>query len=184
MADVSLDLSLSLPEPIGKALASLPTARIESALQELVIKLAEPPPAVDSKQVEFRRAVSLSKADASEHYALMVVLEPETPDSQKDVYDADTIQKACWRFMEAYRSGDREGHMGVMHKRLADDELAILESYLCPTDCTIGGQVVKKGTWLMGLRVKSEKLWDQVQKGEMTGLSIGGTAVRTPVAGS
>jgi DNA adenine methylase len=84
--------------------------------------------------------------------------------------------------MQAYRSGDKEGHMGVMHKRLADEEIVIVENYLAKNDETIGGQQVKAGTWLQGLIFKSDTLWEQVKTGVMTGLSIGGTAIRTPVS--
>lgn len=134
------------------------------------------------------KRVFITKDEGEKRFALAPVLEPETGvreidgDSQGDTYSADEIEKACHSWMEAYRSGGKKGHLGEMHKRMADGDLAILENYIAPCDFSVGTESVRKGTWLMGLRFYSDEMWEAVKKGEYTGLSIGGFATRTPLA--
>jgi hypothetical protein len=109
-----------------------------------------------------------------ERYVLGVVLEPETEDSQKDIYSAEEIRQAAHKFMEAY------GSIGLMHKVALGGRVAILESWIAPCDFDLNGQHVKKGTWMLAIRVKDDDLWDAVKKGELTGFSIGGSAIRRP----
>jgi len=56
----------------------------------------------------------------------------------------------------------------------------ILESYLAPTSFALEGTQVRKGTWLLAMRVLDDDLWSQVKSGELTGLSMGGSAARLP----
>jgi DNA adenine methylase len=86
------------------------------------------------------------------------VLEPETVDAQKDIYSAAEIREAAHRFMEEYRN------LGLMHRELANDRVKILESYLAPADFDL-----------------DDDLWRRVKEGELSGLSIGGTAQRRSV---
>ena len=44
----------------------------------------------------------------------------------------------------------------------------------------IGGVRLRKGTWLLAVRILSDELWEQVKGGELTGFSIGGSARRVP----
>jgi DNA adenine methylase len=71
-------------------------------------------------------------------------------------------------------------HLGVMHRMRLDGRLKILENYIAPVDFSINDNPVKKGSWLMVIRVLDDKLWEGVKAGKLTGLSIGGSAVRTP----
>jgi putative serine protease XkdF len=111
-----------------------------------------------------------------EHYVLGIVLEPDIVDAQGDTYSADDVRKAAHRYMEFF------AHMGLMHKEIVDGDIRILESYLSPTEFEVDGMSVKKGTWLLAARVVSDRLWDKVKKGEFTGWSIGGNALREPVS--
>jgi len=120
-------------------------------------------------------AVKLFKAEETakeERYVLGIVLEPETVDAQNDVYSSDEIRKAAHGFMERY------GHIGLMHRKLIDGRVKILESYLAPLDFTVAEQPVKKGTWLLAARIVDDELWEAVKRGEFTGWSIGGTAIK------
>ncbi len=111
---------------------------------------------------------------SDERYVLGVVLEPETVDPQGDVYSAEEVRLAAHRFMEEF------GGLGLMHRLAVNDQVKVLESYLAPVDFDIGGVRVRKGTWLLGVRVLSDALWAQVKDGTLTGFSIGGSARRVP----
>jgi DNA adenine methylase len=67
-----------------------------------------------------------------------------------------------------------------MHKQFINGDVSILESFIAPVSFTVGTTKVRKGTWLMALRVTSDKIWKQIKGGELTGFSIGGSAVRAP----
>jgi len=105
---------------------------------------------------------------------LGIVLEPETVDAQGDVYSAEEVRKAAHLFMEEF------GGIGLMHRLRVNDQVKVLENFLAPADLELGGITVKKGTWLLGVRVLSDELWAQVKDGGLTGFSIGGSARRVP----
>jgi DNA adenine methylase len=108
-----------------------------------------------------------------ERYVLGIVLEPETVDAQDDIYSAAEVRDAAHRFMEQYQN------IGLMHRDLVNGRVKILESYLAPTSFTLDGTQVRKGSWLLAVRVLDDGLWAQIKSGELTGLSIGGSAARS-----
>jgi hypothetical protein len=120
------------------------------------------------------RAIPVLKT-GEERYVLGIVLEPETVDAQKDIYSAAEIREAAHRFMEEYRN------VGLMHRELVNQRVKILESYLAPAPFELDGTHVKKGTWLLAVRVVDDDLWRQVKTGELAGFSIGGSAVKVPL---
>lgn len=109
-----------------------------------------------------------------ERFVLGIVLEPEVVDAQGDIYSAEDVRAAAHRFLEEF------GGLGLMHQMRVNDQVKILESYLAPTDFSLGELSVRRGTWLLALRVLSDELWTRIKDGELTGLSIGGTARRYP----
>jgi hypothetical protein len=118
------------------------------------------------------------KATTEERIVYGIVLEPETEDSQTDIYSADEVRKAAHGFMEGYRNGNYTAHQ---HDGLdITDQLLVLESFIAPVDFDLDGEPVKKGTWLMSSRILSDTIWEGVKKGEVTGYSIGGDAFRNP----
>ncbi|HEU4406769.1 MAG TPA: XkdF-like putative serine protease domain-containing protein [Polyangiaceae bacterium] len=109
-----------------------------------------------------------------ERYVLGVVLEPETVDAQGDIYSADEIARAAHGFMEDF------GGLGLMHRERVNGQVKILETYLAPADFELAGTRVRKGTWLLAVRVLDDALWAQVKGGALTGFSIGGSARKYP----
>lgn len=122
---------------------------------------------------KFSKAIRFLKADEEKRYTLGIVYEPDTVDSQGDYATAEDIEKAAWDFMR------KTLRLGYMHKEWSNDIGDIVESYLAPVDMRIGDSIVKKGTWLLGV-VWSSEYWEKVQKGEITGFSMGGRARRIP----
>ena len=128
------------------------------------------------------RSVRLHKT-TEERFVLGIVLEPDVVDAQNDVESPDEIRKAAHGFMEQF------GNLGTQHTEIVTGKLRILESYLAPVDFQLGDDEagkVRKGAWVMGIRVVDDDLWTKVKKGEFTGFSIGGSAYRTelPVSSS
>ena len=109
-----------------------------------------------------------------ERYVLGVVLEPETVDAQGDIYSAEEVRSAAHRFLEDF------GGLGVQHQYRVNDRVKVLENYLAPADFRLGDIDIRKGTWLMAVRILADELWQQVKDGDLTGFSIGGSARRLP----
>jgi DNA adenine methylase len=175
-------MSLVLKGDTRKAVEALPPESLKTLLAEglvAAINKAADPPAAPGPGRAFKRAI-LSKAESAEEerYVLGIAMEPDEVDTQGDTQSAQEIRKAAFAFMEAYRGGGDAGHMGLMHKQIVDDKLAILESYIQKSDEDLGGEKIKAGSWVVAMRVIDDELWEQVKNGDLTGFSIGGTAAK------
>lgn len=101
-----------------------------------------------------------------------VVLQPGVADSQGDTLTAREIEKACWRYMVESRKQD------VQHNE-QEAPVDVVECFIAPHEMVVAGHPVLKGSWVMASHIRDDALWAGVQKGELTGYSIGGTAIRT-----
>lgn len=99
-----------------------------------------------------------------------IVYEPDVVDAQGDSASAHEIRKACHKFMM------ESGVIGVMHKEEAGNRVTIVENFIAPISYQEGGQMVRKGAWVMGMKVKDDALWADVKSKKITGLSMGGRA--------
>ena len=63
------------------------------------------------------------------------------------------------------------------HNFVSEEGTAVVESWIAKSDCDIGGETVKEGTWLMTVEINDDSLWQSIQNGEITGLSMGGLGV-------
>lgn len=50
----------------------------------------------------------------------------------------------------------------------------VVVAYVAPCDMSVGEQAIKKGTWMMTVEVDDPDIFEKVQKGEITGFSMGG----------
>lgn len=123
-----------------------------------------------------------------ERFVLSLVLEPTieadgtmSPDTQGDVYSAEEIRKAAHWWME------NGGLLDLQHnwKPLAGDQVRVLETYLAPVEFNLGdgdkSATIKKGSWLLGIRVLDDDLWEQIKQGSFGAYSIGGEGLRVPI---
>ena len=124
----------------------------------------------------FSKTIPLIKGvnPQDERYVLGIVLEPEVVDAQGDIYSIEEIRQAAHRFMEEF------GGLGLMHRLQVNGQVRILESYLAPVDFETGGVKVRRGTWLLAVRILSDELWARIKDGTLAGFSIGGSARKVP----
>ena len=126
---------------------------------------------------EVRLLVPIEKSDSPQRVTYGVVLEPDTEDLQGDVMTAEDIEKAAYDWME------RSQHGGRMHADLVEGA-KVVESYIAPCDIPVetaeGQEVIRKGSWVLAMRWPPE-IWESIQKGELTGYSVGGTGVRLEI---
>lgn len=119
------------------------------------------------------REIKIAKA-TEERIVFGIVLEPDGVDAQEDTISKNEIRQAAHKFMEDF------GNLGLQHNEIVNGRLKLLETFIAPVDFKVAGQLVKEGSWLMKERVVDDELWAAIKAGEITGFSIGGSAIRRP----
>ena len=114
--------------------------------------------------------VSITKAvEPVLKQATFLALSPEEADLHNDIYSAEEVRKACHNFNTFCRKSN------LLHL-FETDAFSIVESYISPVDMVLGDTFVSKGSWLTVLQFHEDELWEEVVKGNFTGVSIGAFA--------
>lgn len=120
-----------------------------------------------------------------------IVLEPDVVDLEGDTHSTEVIEAGAHDFLANFNtnrarpSGMPGTEVGIQHLIIGIDA-DIVESYIAPCDLSPlewNGAVVKKGTWIIVLRVRDDALWAKVEAGEFTGVSYGGLTRIVPLNG-
>lgn len=111
------------------------------------------------------------KTDTDSHYVTGIVYEPMTEDSQGDCMTEDEIRKAAHWFA---KNGDG---IDIQHNFEKFEKAEVVENWIAKADFEIGKEKIKKGTWLMTVEITDPEVWSAVEKGEITGFSMGGVGV-------
>jgi hypothetical protein len=122
------------------------------------------------KQPTFQKEVRvfINKDEEEQKLVYGVVYEPDVVDAHGDFMTAAEIEKAAHQFLKDARNIDKQHdfNAGVGE---------VVESYIAPTDFTIGNEEIKKGSWVLVTKA-SDEIWELIKKGEITGYSMAGTA--------
>lgn len=130
---------------------------------QFLIKKAE------NGSADFLSNGSILKCDAENHYITGIVYEPMTEDAHGNYMTEDEIRKAAYWFT---KNGNQ---IDIQHEFQPIEGATVVESWIEKADCEIEGQPIKKGTWLMTVEISdNEDVWQAVEKGELTGFSMGG----------
>lgn len=113
--------------------------------------------------------IPVEKEKKDEQIVCGIVYEPDTVDAQGDKATAEEIKKAAYDFMENTQT------FKVMHKGKSVN-VKIVENYIAPVDFTIAKRTVKKGSWMLVVKVLDKKLWQEIKGGNLTGYSMAGYA--------
>jgi 2'-5' RNA ligase len=125
------------------------------------------------REDDVRMEIPILKIDADKRIVTGVVLEPDEVDAHNDTVAEEVIEAAAHRFLARY---NQETELGVMHKIFGNVGLELYESWVTKVQQIIGGQPVKKGSWVMTVHVLDESRWKDIKAGKITGFSIGGVA--------
>ena len=126
-------------------------------------------------RVEFHYEFAKAEEHPDYTFILGPVLVPEKVDRQGDVISADVIEKAAHDYMEDSQ------RPGLMHQlMLGTRDARVVESFIARTNMKMGGRTIKKGTWMVAMRVYNEELRKMIRAGKFTGFSIGGHGTGTP----
>lgn len=108
------------------------------------------------------------RKDSENHYITGIVYEPMTEDSQGNYMTEEEIVKAAIWYA---KNGDQ---VDLQHSFEPLSGAAVVESWVAKADFTLGGETIRKGTWLMTVEVTDADIWNRIEKGEITGFSMGG----------
>lgn len=122
----------------------------------------------DGGRAAFTTYGRIVKADAETHYVTGIVYEPMAEDSHGNFMTEAEITKAAYWFA---KNGNK---VDLQHSFEPLDGASVVESWIAKADFDIDGETIKKGTWLMTVEVADESVWEGIEKGEITGLSMGG----------
>jgi hypothetical protein len=137
--------------------------------------LKEPEVVEIEKPVEKQiRKVFVSKENRDQQIVSGVIYAPDELDSQQDMSTAEEIQKASYGFMENSQI-IKIYHDGKQIKA------KILESFISPTDYSVedisgSRQYIKKGSWIMTVKIYGKEVWNKIKEGELLGFSMAGRA--------
>lgn len=95
-----------------------------------------------------------------------VVLRPNSVDAHGDVYDEETVEKACHSFSQFCRKANLQHLVEV-------DDVTFVENYIAPQDFQLGDGMVYKGDWVATAHIKNEEIWKMCKEGTFTGFSVG-----------
>jgi len=120
-----------------------------------------------SSQEDEVKTENVAKAvDTEKKLFTAVVLRPDVPDAHGDIYDADTVEKACHNFVEFSRKAN------IQHL-IETDDIVFVENYVAPQDFQLGDGMVMKGDWVATAKVNNDEIWEMCKKGIFTGFSVG-----------
>jgi len=116
---------------------------------------------------------SIFKADVEKRLVYSVIAESDIKDAQGDVMSAETIENMAHDYMlKSRKFDDRHNWRAV--------DAAIDESRIQRVDTVLLGEVIKAISWVVGVKVFADHIWQKVLSGEYQAFSIGGRGVRVP----
>ena len=122
----------------------------------------------DDGKASFTTCGRILKTDAENHYVTGIVYEPMAEDSQGNYMTEEEITKAAYYFA---KNGDK---VDLQHSFEPLEGAAVVENWIAKADFDIDGETVRKGTWLMTVEVTDAGVWESIEKGDITGFSMGG----------
>ena len=122
----------------------------------------------DGGKATFTTYGRIVKTDAENHYVTGIVYEPMEEDSHGNFMTEEEITKAAYWFA---KNGDK---VDLQHSFEPLDGATVVENWIAKADFDIDGEKIRKGTWLMTVEVTDAGVWAGIEKGDITGFSMGG----------
>jgi len=113
------------------------------------------------------------KADVKRRLVYSVIAEPDTVDAQGDVMSAETIEEIAHNFLLRSRKFDNKHDWKEV-------DAAPAESWIQRKATVLLGERIKAKSWLVGVKIFADHIWQKVLSKEYQSFSIGGRVVRVP----
>ena len=118
-------------------------------------------------------ATIIAKAQ-DKQLAYGLILRPNVPDAQGDIYDEEETEKAA-HWYGAHSLGKADW---LHEEELPRGDAVLVESFVAPVGFDWNGFEVKKGDWLGAMWIRNKEKWEAVKKGEIQAFSIKGQGRR------
>lgn len=130
--------------------------------REVIYKAANP--SAPEKLVQ--KTIEIRKTDDDERLVYGIVYAPDEVDAHGDTATAEEIKKACHAFSEAQRLDqvDKQHDEDPKNGVIVETYLLKGEDEMFPNDPV--------GAWAVVIKVLDDDAWDEVKKGEITGISM------------
>ena len=129
-----------------------------------------------AQSTKFKVAAAIKKSDDEKHLVFATVYEPDTVDSQGDFAEAGEIEKACHLFLNQYR----QECVDTEHNQNSNGSI-IVESFIKRGSIDEFPET-KDGAWCVVIKIRDVEIWDKIKNGEITGVSMFGSAMKTEVS--
>ena len=113
------------------------------------------------------------KADEERRLVYGVISESDMVDAQGDVMSARTIEDMAHDYLIRSRKFDERHNWKAVAATL-------VESWIVREDTYLFGQLVKAVSWVIGVKVFDDMIWQKIKSGVYKAFSIGGKGVRVP----
>lgn len=127
----------------------------------------------------------IRKSDDERQIIYGIALEPGIPDTYGDIETVDEIEKTAHGYLSVMWEAESPDATGAEH------EIPItgypVESFIAPVDFYYDGTpktpeyFVRKGSWVLAMRIEDKEEFEKAKNGEYTGFSIQGFGHRAPV---
>lgn len=113
------------------------------------------------------------KSDKPKQIVYAVVIEPMTNvttkgDAHGDRMTEEEIENTAHLYLEKFRNVDVDHSFNPINA-------VPVESYISPVDFKApNGSMIKKGSWILGIKVNDAAIWDKIERGELNAYSPGG----------
>ena len=120
------------------------------------------------------------KVDTDQRMVYGIVYAPDEVDTEGDITTAEVIKEAAYRFMRE-KQEDRTGEPGEDTRSIDKrhnanpDQGYVAETWIVRKDDAFFPDDVD--AWAVGIKVEDEDTWQEIKKGKIKGLSMGGEAL-------
>lgn len=104
--------------------------------------------------------------DSDKRLFTAVVLRPDVPDAHGDIYDEETVEKACHDFYQFC------GKANLQHL-VEFEDITFVENWIAKEDTQLGDGMIHKGDWVATAKINNDEVWEMCKDGTFTGFSVG-----------
>lgn len=95
-------------------------------------------------------------------------------DYNGQIIDEQEVIKTAHEFMQNLQNK----YVNINHEEGTNvSDVVFVESFVTPVEIPVGEAIIKKGTWLVGMKFLSADKWQQLIDGEITGVSMEGVGM-------
>lgn len=123
----------------------------------------------------YKKVFEIKKTDEAKRIVYGIVYSPDQVDAHGDFATNEEIEKACYLFMK----NSRTRAVDKQHDLNTDQDCYVGENWIVKAGDALFPDEV--GAWATGIKVENDEIWEQVTKGEITGISMYGVAEKYKV---